>query len=145
MGIKLHYHKTLTAVADLTWRLSTSSVWKISKSKEGRPWFYVCPNSLVMRCIWVCSTDSNEKDKMTMRKNRAGISMTCQPELSFWCMAGQSKHEIHEPKQQGQIKENTGLTRCTPWLLKYIWITPLIITLTQRGALLYECYLRSIS
>lgn len=107
--------------------------------------FMFVPITLVMRCISVCSNDSNEKDEMTMCKNRAGISMTCQTKLSIWCMQGQKKQKIPDPQQQGQIKENTGLTRCSRWLLKYIWITTLIITLTQQGALLYEHYLRSIS
>lgn len=145
VGIKPYYHEILTAVVDLTRRLSTLSIWKISKLKGGGIGFMFVPITLVMRCIWVCSNDSNEKDKMTMCKNRAGISMTRQTELRVWCTRGQRKYKIHDPQQQGQIKENTGLTRCSPWLLKYIWITTLIITLTQRGALLYECYLRSIS
>lgn len=138
-GIKLYYHEILTAVVDLTQQLSALSIWKISNSKGGGMVFMFVPITLVMRCIWVCSNDSNEKDKMTMCKNRAGISMTRQTKLSVWCVRGQRKHKIPDPQQQGQIKENTGLTWCSPWLLKYIWITTLII------ALLYEHYLRSIS
>lgn len=148
VGIKLHYHEILTSVVDLTQWLSTLRIWKISNLKAGGTHFMFVPITLVMRCVWVCSNDSDEKDKMTTfkkRKNRAAVSMTCQTELSAWCMLGQKECKIHNPQQQGQIKENTGLARSSPWLLKYIWITILIITLTREEALLYECYLRSIS
>lgn len=98
MGIKLYYHEILTAVVDLTQQLSTLSIWKISNLKGGGGTdFMFVPITLVMRCIWVCSNDSNEKDKMTMCKNRAGISMTRQTELSVWCTQGQRKYKIHDP------------------------------------------------
>lgn len=145
MAILVYYLEIFTAVVDPIWWLSTLSIWKISNLKARGVDFMLVPITLVIICNSGDGNDSNEKHKMTMYKNRIGISMTCQTELYVRCRQLQRKHKIHDPQQQKRISKNTGLTRHYSQLLKYIWITSPIITLTQKWALLYECYLKRIS